>query len=341
MIREELVASAVSFLKDPSVASSPIEKRIAFLQSKNLTREEVAAALGRTGENPSAISTAQSPVPSLQTQQQPYGFQGTQGYWPQQYPPAPPQRDWRDWFIMAMLMGGVSYGITFMAKRYIYPLISPPTPPQLQQDKQSIDESFTKAFALLEQLATDTEALKASEKARTERLDTALEEITAVVDELKLSSKRREDESRRASDEIRAIRDLIPKALEAQREGTEKRLKELNLELRGLKTLLGNKLAKQTAPATAGLTGYGVNGTSSSSPIPKPLNGISSDGGSANGTSETPQNEALSSNSTPPARKDPTFAGFPSLSGSKASIPSWQMAANYTPSSPDVSETST
>lgn len=28
----------------------------------------------------------------------------------------PPKRDWRDWFIMATVMGGVSYGLYFVAK---------------------------------------------------------------------------------------------------------------------------------------------------------------------------------------------------------------------------------
>src|ERR1700744_1416776 len=47
MAREDLVASAVTFLQDPSVASAPVEKRIEFLKSKNLTQEEIDLSLVR------------------------------------------------------------------------------------------------------------------------------------------------------------------------------------------------------------------------------------------------------------------------------------------------------
>ena len=39
-------------------------------------------------------------------------------------------------------------------------MIAPPTAPQLEQDKMAIDESFEKAFSLLDQLAKDTENLE-------------------------------------------------------------------------------------------------------------------------------------------------------------------------------------
>ncbi len=72
-------------------------------------------------------------------------------------------------------------------------MIAPPTTPQLEQDKQAIDESFEKAFSLLDQLAKDTETLKSSEQARTERLDAALTEVEGVISDLKTASRRREE----------------------------------------------------------------------------------------------------------------------------------------------------
>ena len=98
MVREDLVSSAVSFLQDPSVAASALDKRIAFLQSKNLTQEEIDAALGRAGDG-SQASNAPPPTPP----QPQYGYQGQQmrqsagynyGYGPYQGGPwsqAPPE----------------------------------------------------------------------------------------------------------------------------------------------------------------------------------------------------------------------------------------------------------
>ncbi|KAI9825610.1 MAG: peroxisomal membrane protein pex14 [Thelocarpon impressellum] len=308
MIREDLVSSAVTFLQDPGVAGSPLDKRIAFLQSKNLTKGEVEAALARAGEDPSAVgSVAASPSPpttsnyahqNQQMMRQPGagaypggGYQG--GYWQPAPPPELPRRDWRDWFIMATVMSGVSYGLFVVAKRYIYPLVAPPTAPQLAQDKASIDESFAKAFALLDQLSTDTEALKTSEQARTEHVDRALAEVESVIGELKTANRRREDEARRIGDDVRGLKDLIPRAMEAHKDATDARLKELNTELRSLKTLVGNRMA----------------------PPPAAVNGD----GPALGRSASP---AVSTSAAAPARKD-----SPSIQPNRAAIPAWQMAA--------------
>ncbi|KAI9832902.1 MAG: hypothetical protein M1819_003932 [Sarea resinae] len=367
MVREDLVASAVNFLQDPSVAISPLEKRIAFLQSKNLTQEEVDLALARAGEDavpPSATapppSTANYPYPNQQVVRQqapppggPYG--GYPGYWQQQPPPPElPQRDWRDWFIMATVMSGVSYGLYFVAKRYIYPLVAPPTPPQLEQDKAAIDESFTRTFDLLDRLSTDTEALKASEQARTDRLDTSLTDIESVVADLKHAGRRREDENRRLGDDVQALKSLIPKALEAQKETSDLRLRELQTELRSLKTLVGNRMGGVAAPASSssssstprlsGANMFGPMGTASV------VNGNGSGSGSGSG-SNTPainhvpngstttgfqdsqhsqqqqqqqQQASASSAAAPPARSQ---TSTPSLTAARASIPAWQMAA--------------
>ncbi|KAJ5601463.1 hypothetical protein N7510_010997 [Penicillium lagena] len=85
--REELISSA-----DPSVASSPVEKRVAFLQSKNLTQEEVDLALARASEDPSAAATA--------TASSPQGYSSQQvAYRPSSQPPQgygyPPYGQWQ------------------------------------------------------------------------------------------------------------------------------------------------------------------------------------------------------------------------------------------------------
>jgi peroxin-14 len=205
-------------------------------------------------------------------------------------------------------------------QRYVYPIIAPPTPPQLESDKKAIDDSFEKAFSLLDQLAKDTEELKSSEQARTERLDAALTEVESVISELKTASKRREDESRKISDEVRGLKDLIPKAIEGQKETTDNRLKELNTELKSLKTLMGQRM---NPGATTSTNPYGrPSGVGSSSPAatggssaetttPKPAS-------VSNGTGTEAVASAQSRSSTP------FNTGAPA---GRAAIPAWQMAA--------------
>ncbi|KAF2425301.1 hypothetical protein EJ08DRAFT_638669 [Tothia fuscella] len=344
MIREDLINSAVTFLQDPSVAQAPLDKKIAFLQSKNLTPEEVDVALSRVGDPPaSSIAGPPQSYPYRQPAPSQAGYGAYPGaYWPQQPPPELPKRDWRDWFIMATVMGGVGYGIYFTAKRYIVPLIAPPTPPQIIQDKTSIDESFEKAFALLDQLNTDTAALKAAEESRTTRLDTTLGELESVLSSLKDSDRKREEDARRNAEDIRGLRDLIPKALDAQKEVSDSRLKELGTELKSLKTLVGNRMSSSTpAPITQHKTagsGSGIgytpsssaaiqNGASAGSPPPVAQNLDTNGGGPVSG----PQASTVESPNTSASSSDHPQSSASSVSGrfgsGKATIPAWQLAA--------------
>jgi len=327
-IREDLVQSAVNFLQDPSVSASPIENRIAFLQSKNLTQEEVDTALARAGgETPPPANYSNYAPQSQVARQPPPGYGGyQQNPWQQPPPPEVPRRDWRDWFIMATVMGGVSYGLYVVAKRYVYPMIAPPTAPQLEQDKQAIDESFEKAFALLDQLAKDTEDLKASEQARTERLDTALTEAENVISELKTASRRREEESRRISDEVRSLKDLIPKALDGQKESTDNRLKELNTELKSLKTLMGQRM---NPPSSGNTNPYGRSVGGGGTPLGSgPSTGNSTLNGNQSIENITPKPASVTNGSESPSLQvrsaSPFSTGAPS---GGATIPAWQKAA--------------
>ena len=110
-IREDLVSSALTFLNDPKVQASPLTKRLAFLESKGLTQEEITEVLNRLN-NPSqypsptpATSSTAPPIPQYSQYGNPYG-----------QPPEPPPRDWRDWFIMAVVSSGITYGLYTLAQ---------------------------------------------------------------------------------------------------------------------------------------------------------------------------------------------------------------------------------
>jgi peroxin-14 len=226
---------------------------------------------------------------------------------------------------MATVMGGVGYGLYFTAKRYILPVISPPTAPQLEQDKASIDESFKRAFDLLEQLNTDTQALKESEEARTSRLDNALGEVESVLASLKESSKRQGDDNRRIEDDVRGLRDLIPKALDAQKEANDARLRELSTELKSLKTLVGNRMSAPTpapaAPRPTSTPGYAAYAQGQPS--------VPTNGGSTNGTS-TPA-PAEQPNDTPSSASTETQTQTPAMPGGASTIAANGTAATSAP----------
>ena len=215
---------------------------------------------------------------------------------------------------MATVTTGVSYGLYTLAKRYVMPMISPPTPPQIEQDKSAIDAEFSKAFALIDQLASDTKELKDAEQERKEKLDGALEEVEAVIAELKQANKKREDDAMRIGDDVRGLREMIPKALEGWKSDGDNRLKELGTELKSLKMLVGNRVGG-SAPAA-----------------PRPSSGTSTPSAPTPGASgsEQPQEQSSSSPASAPginvSRKDATSPfSFEGRSG--RAIPAWQKAA--------------
>lgn len=240
-------------------------------------------------------------------------------------------------------------------QRYLLPLVAPPTPPQLEQDKAAIDESFTRAFELLDQVVADTDALKKSEESRTQRLDTALSELESVLGALKESDRRRDDDSRRTTDEVRSLRDLIPKSLDAQKESTESRLKDLGSELKSLKTLLGNRVGT-AAPRAAdvvrttgtvpisGANMFGAQGAVAvsgsaggmASPVQQPssttaaASGAAASGASTGGSNmDGIDGQAGQSNGSSAGAPDRALSSSPygRMMNGRAAIPAWQMAA--------------
>ncbi|KAI1809696.1 peroxisomal membrane anchor protein conserved region-domain-containing protein [Poronia punctata] len=363
-IREDIVSSAVSFLQDPNVVSSPIENKLSFLRSKNLTQEEIDAAFARAGGSPPPAATSSQVVSApVQQQQQPYyPQQQTSPYGWQPPPPEPPKRDWRDWFIMATVVGGVGYGLYFISKRYLYPLVAPPTPEKLDQDKTTVDEQFEKAFATLEQLAKDTEALKESEAARSEKLDKVLEDLETFVRDSKSAGRRQEDETERLRNDVKNINTSIPRSMTAHKEFTEGRLKEISNEVKSLKSLISQRInstpaAAAAAPPTPAAPAAPYNSGSASyvrpsvspaatTPSAEAKENVASNEENSSSSSAQTENKASVSTPTPNkqdyisslgGRSSPFGSGVPA---GKASIPAWQMAASNSKSAEPASSSS-
>ena len=233
-------------------------------------------------------------------------------------------------------------------------MVTPPTPEKLEQDKETVDEQFEKAFAALEQLAKDTESLKASEQERTERLDKALEELEAFVRDAKSAGRRQDDETERLRDDVRALKSSIPNAMSAHKDFTDSRLKEISVEVRSLKSLIGQRISSSSptaastpvsTPAMAGstissymrptVTTPATNGHAAASGVPAAdsSSAAAADSPATQTNGDTPTSSTAPSVSTGKqdylsslgGRSTPFGSGAPAA---KASIPAWQLAAN-------------
>lgn len=197
-------------------------------------------------------------------------------------------------------------------QRYIAPLIAPPTPPQIEQDKAQIDEAFNRAFALIEQLSTDTQQIKDAEETRKTRLDSAITGFEDTIQDLKDASRKRDDETRRIGDEVRNLQGMIPKAMKAHEDSSDQRLKDLGEEMKSLKRLIANRLGG-AAPAASASTGRASPATNGSTSTPDSTTAASSTAAASTTDASAPR--------TAPTNPLDRF------SSGKGGIPAWQMAA--------------
>jgi peroxin-14 len=211
-------------------------------------------------------------------------------------------------------------------------LVAPPTPEKLEQDKATVDEQFERAFATLEQLSKDTEALKATEEERTEKLDKLIMDLETFIRDTTTGARRQEDETDRLRDEMKTLKDIIPKNMNANKEFTDGRLREIANEVKSLKALIGQRMSagSVTTPApSSGSASYLRPSTGNAGPT-SPAAATSASPG-LEGTGK--ENEKEGDNQVQTTKQDymsslngrssPFGSGMPA---GKASIPAWQMA---------------
>lgn len=309
-IRQDLVKSAVSFLQDPKVQSAPLAKRVAFLESKGLTTEEIEEGIRQA--NGSAPSTTSSTTAIAQA---PAG----QYYVAQQQAPPLPARDWRDYFIMAVVTGGLGFGVYTLAKRYVAPLIKPPSKSSLEADKESLNAQFDAAAKLLEELQADTSSVKTAVEEQKAKVDETIDELESVIKELKEGDEKREEDFKNLKSELDTVREMIPKLMEKNKDAQTASLSELQTELKSLKSLFINRRIGAPTGASGSYSGGGGSGPGMNPPAP-------SSSGEGTGTTTPSVTTPLSPSAAQPSTNSFPGLGTPGATGRPA-IPAWQLAA--------------
>ncbi|OWB75145.1 hypothetical protein B5S31_g5004 [[Candida] boidinii] len=259
-IRKDLVDNAVEFLLDKSISSSPLTKKIEFMESKGLTQDEIQQALLKSQQPQQSeshiqpqqqqqqqqqqqVSSPMTSTPSSTTSQQP----------PVRPPPVPeyyynappiPERDWKDYFIMATATAGVSYGIYQIVKRYIIPKILPPSKQQIEKDKESIDNEFIRVESLLERF--EEEQIKFFEKQNNKsiKIDETLKEIDEIIIKTNEKNLSNEETLKYLKLEIENMKNTMMKNLDNQKNIISRELNNIESEVTNLKILIKDNKSK-------------------------------------------------------------------------------------------------
>ncbi|KAF9951520.1 peroxisomal membrane protein pex14 [Mortierella alpina] len=312
--REDILASAVKFLQDPKVQASTLGKKVAFLESKGLTSEEIEEAMQRAnGTAPAAGGAALVPAPVQQGNMMvpAYGQPGP-GQVMMAPPPLPPKYDWKDLFIAAVVAGGFSYGMWQVAKKVVGPKLQWPSQEELEMDKKKLDEQFEEIEKSLADVKDNTTVVAKNVEEQTAHVKESLEGMTGVLDGMKTNDEKREQELSGLKSDIENIKNMIPQLMDKNKESQANVLNELQTEIKSLKSLLLNRRAP----------GPGAPGSPAGSPAAPWSAAASYSSPSATSTQpSTPM--AAAPVSTPKSEE----GGAMSFLNNKASIPAWQLAA--------------
>ncbi|KAF9439204.1 peroxisomal membrane protein pex14 [Entomortierella beljakovae] len=301
-LREDIIASAVKFLQDPNVQASSLGKKVAFLESKGLTAQEIEESMARA--NGTSTSAATVAAPALPQQQAMMPYQGQVVMAP---PPLPYKYDWKDMFIGAVVAGGFTYGLWQIAKNVVKPKLQWPTKEDLEMDKKKLDEQFEEIEKSITEVKSSASVVAKNVDDQTAHVKETLQSMSGVLDSIKGNDGKRDQELVDLKLDIEKIKSMIPELVEKNKEAQATHLNELQAEIKSLKTLM---IARRPGPA---------GGSTPVSPAPvAPWNSVQYGSGSTQSTSSTTTTTTTTSGASDLAMN---------FLNTKTSIPAWQLAA--------------
>merc|ERR1712106_278675 len=151
-VRDDLVKTAVKFLENSRVQSSTEEMKREFLVKKGLTEAEIDMAFSTASQ----VTPFKQVQQKMQVQQQPL-----QSRLPMVTQEATFSTKLRDLLNILLLIGGASYSLRYLWKRYISPwLFGPPKPVKTPHD--IVLETTQAVLRTVEQLQKSVQSLQTS-----------------------------------------------------------------------------------------------------------------------------------------------------------------------------------
>ncbi|CUS24056.1 LAQU0S13e02300g1_1 [Lachancea quebecensis] len=240
--RRGLYESAISFLNDQSVSDAPLTKKIEFLQSKGLTREEIDQAIkeAKSGSSPTKSGLAEAATD--RSRQTDYVYEAI--------PPPLPRRDWKDYFVMATASAGLCYGVYQLAKRYVIPNILPDSKSKLEQDKEQIMQQFDKMEQLLSTVEQDHSSQMEKEEQKFKELDEVVVDLQTALEGNVRTREKLEDDVRILRLEIEGLQKNLNSFILENTDSPA--IRKLNDEILSLKNLMKNSaFLKSDTPSEA------------------------------------------------------------------------------------------
>jgi peroxin-14 len=223
-VRADLVQNAVKFLSDPKVQEAPLAKRISFLESKGMTAEEIEAALDQVKGPNNVVSPP--PLP-------PKAFQ-------------PQGMSWKDTALGLVGVAGASYGLFYLAQRFLSPYLDFPTAIKVEEDTKSIESQLSNSSKTLTQVTAQTKEIIQGMEAHAKEVTESLQEMNSLLEVLKANDASRKEDIQLIKKEVDELKRTFPKLIEKSKENQQQIIQEVQNELKSLKNLIMNRRLPST-----------------------------------------------------------------------------------------------
>lgn len=235
-LREDLVESAVEFLRDPRVKGTTLQKKVGFLESKGMNTEEIQAALTR-----SLQKKRDQEVPK-KSNSSAAGFVVSKETNNTFAPPRPASFTWKEYLLTSAVFGVVTYSTFQLAQKFLVPLLNWPSEENLEKERQRMDKHFDQAFLAIETVKKDTQTIFSQVKEHHKSLDASLTEVSKAIETIRDQDNNRSADVDNLWEEMEGIKSMIPEIFSRNQNSQENLLSELQSELRSLKAMLNRKL---------------------------------------------------------------------------------------------------
>lgn len=196
-------------------------------------------------------------------------------------------------------------------QRYLFPHLQPPNQTILESDRDALTAKYDEVAAMLAELDAETRAVKEGLERQKFVIEAELKQVEDAMQQLRSGEKVRKEEMERVAREVDSMKRDMPRMFESASASTATSLKELQNELKSLRSLLVSRTSINNGgggSAGATLTSTGAVGGNHVPNGSRPGTGVSS---------------PCTGNSSP---APPPFGV--GQSGFKPSIPAWQLAAS-------------
>jgi len=157
-VRDDMVSTAVRFLQNDKVAHSPEETKRTFLAKKGLTEDEIKTAFKQVG---SYVVQAPQQAPVLQQQLLQHQLLQQQSSFSSRL---------RDILNVLLLIGGFSYGVRYLWKKYVKPWMYGITQPS-KSPQETLMETCNAILTSVDLLKKSMSSLEASLDRHSDKLD--------------------------------------------------------------------------------------------------------------------------------------------------------------------------